>query len=140
MPYCSVMMISFANLTCLSILPTQVYICKVCQNAFCVECDLFVHDSLHCCPGCIHEHPAPVSVWSFWKFLYLCHSCMNLISLFSHHSNWCTSEQDDYRGMNSGVGANVNFFMFLLLLIYIWIICIYFLFLLKNYGFFQRLL
>ncbi|XP_062368813.1 general transcription factor IIH subunit 2 isoform X7 [Cinclus cinclus] len=40
----------------------NVYICKVCQNAFCVECDLFVHDSLHCCPGCIHEHPAPVSV------------------------------------------------------------------------------
>lgn len=40
----------------------NVYICKVCQNAFCVECDLFVHDSLHCCPGCIHEHPAPISV------------------------------------------------------------------------------
>ncbi|NXG10720.1 TF2H2 factor, partial [Sakesphorus luctuosus] len=40
----------------------NVYVCKVCQNAFCVECDLFVHDSLHCCPGCIHEHPAPASV------------------------------------------------------------------------------
>uniref|UniRef100_A0A8C9F016 C2H2-type domain-containing protein n=1 Tax=Pavo cristatus TaxID=9049 RepID=A0A8C9F016_PAVCR len=40
----------------------NVYICKTCKNAFCVECDVFVHDSLHCCPGCIHEHPAPVSV------------------------------------------------------------------------------
>ncbi|XP_074787518.1 general transcription factor IIH subunit 2 isoform X5 [Athene noctua] len=40
----------------------NVYICKACQNAFCVECDLFVHDSLHCCPGCIHKHTAPVSV------------------------------------------------------------------------------
>ncbi|XP_052633660.1 general transcription factor IIH subunit 2 isoform X2 [Harpia harpyja] len=40
----------------------SVFICKVCQNAFCVECDLFVHDSLHCCPGCIHEHPAPIPV------------------------------------------------------------------------------
>ncbi|XP_074851504.1 general transcription factor IIH subunit 2 isoform X2 [Carettochelys insculpta] len=40
----------------------HVYICKVCQNVFCVECDLFVHDSLHCCPGCIHKHPAPPSV------------------------------------------------------------------------------
>ncbi|NWU51018.1 TF2H2 factor, partial [Dromas ardeola] len=40
----------------------NVFICKVCQNAFCVECDLFIHDSLHCCPGCIHKHTAPVPV------------------------------------------------------------------------------
>ncbi|XP_025000553.1 general transcription factor IIH subunit 2 isoform X3 [Gallus gallus] len=40
----------------------NVYICKTCKNAFCVECDVFVHDSLHCCPGCIHEQPAPTSV------------------------------------------------------------------------------
>ncbi|KFV56443.1 General transcription factor IIH subunit 2 [Tyto alba] len=41
----------------------KVYICKVCQNAFCLECDLFVHDTLHCCPGCIHEqHPTPMSI------------------------------------------------------------------------------
>uniref|UniRef100_A0A663N7U2 General transcription factor IIH subunit n=1 Tax=Athene cunicularia TaxID=194338 RepID=A0A663N7U2_ATHCN len=40
----------------------NVYICKACQNAFCVECDLFVHDSLHCCPGCINKHAAPVPV------------------------------------------------------------------------------
>ncbi|XP_010148085.1 PREDICTED: general transcription factor IIH subunit 2-like, partial [Eurypyga helias] len=40
----------------------NVYVCKVCQNAFCVECDLFIHDTLHCCPGCIHKHPAPLSI------------------------------------------------------------------------------
>ncbi|XP_063819964.1 general transcription factor IIH subunit 2 [Pseudophryne corroboree] len=37
----------------------QVYICLVCQGVFCVECDLFIHDSLHCCPGCIHAQPNP---------------------------------------------------------------------------------
>ncbi|KAG8130958.1 hypothetical protein E2320_017553, partial [Naja naja] len=37
----------------------HVYICKVCHSAFCVECDLFAHDTLHCCPGCIHNHPGP---------------------------------------------------------------------------------
>uniref|UniRef100_A0A8C2T0Q2 General transcription factor IIH subunit 2 n=1 Tax=Coturnix japonica TaxID=93934 RepID=A0A8C2T0Q2_COTJA len=40
----------------------SVFVCKMCKNAFCVECDMFVHDSLHCCPGCIHEHPTPASV------------------------------------------------------------------------------
>ncbi|KAM9694851.1 general transcription factor IIH subunit 2-like protein isoform 7-T9 [Trichechus inunguis] len=37
----------------------HVYVCSVCQNVFCVDCDVFVHDSLHCCPGCIHKIPAP---------------------------------------------------------------------------------
>jgi transcription initiation factor TFIIH subunit 2 len=26
--------------------------CPDCLNIFCVECDLFIHDSLHNCPGC----------------------------------------------------------------------------------------
>jgi transcription initiation factor TFIIH subunit 2 len=26
--------------------------CPQCRHFFCVECDLFVHDSLHNCPGC----------------------------------------------------------------------------------------
>jgi transcription initiation factor TFIIH subunit 2 len=26
--------------------------CPNCKNIFCVDCDLFVHDSLHNCPGC----------------------------------------------------------------------------------------
>ncbi|XP_036063004.1 general transcription factor IIH subunit 2 isoform X4 [Onychomys torridus] len=37
----------------------HVYVCTVCQNVFCVDCDVFVHDSLHCCPGCIHKIPTP---------------------------------------------------------------------------------
>mmetsp|Transcript_26852 Transcript_26852/g.45283 ORF Transcript_26852/g.45283 Transcript_26852/m.45283 type:complete len:538 (+) Transcript_26852:61-1674(+) len=28
--------------------------CPHCRYFFCVDCDLFVHDSLHNCPGCIH--------------------------------------------------------------------------------------
>lgn len=27
--------------------------CPACQNFFCVDCDLFIHDSLHNCPACI---------------------------------------------------------------------------------------
>jgi transcription factor Ssl1 len=26
--------------------------CPRCRNVFCVECDIFIHDSLHNCPGC----------------------------------------------------------------------------------------
>ncbi len=29
-----------------------VFQCPRCVNLFCVECDLFIHDSLHNCPGC----------------------------------------------------------------------------------------
>lgn len=29
-----------------------VYQCSTCQKLFCLECDLFIHDSLHTCPGC----------------------------------------------------------------------------------------
>ncbi|XP_067838862.1 general transcription factor IIH subunit 2 isoform X2 [Heptranchias perlo] len=37
----------------------NIYICNVCQNVFCVECDIFIHDNLHCCPGCIHNQSNP---------------------------------------------------------------------------------
>ncbi|XP_023418447.2 general transcription factor IIH subunit 2-like isoform X2 [Cavia porcellus] len=37
----------------------HVYVCIVFQNVFCVDCDVFVHDSVHCCPGCIHKIPIP---------------------------------------------------------------------------------
>ncbi|XP_069792749.1 general transcription factor IIH subunit 2 isoform X2 [Narcine bancroftii] len=33
----------------------NVYVCNVCQSIYCVECDIFIHDTLHCCPGCIHN-------------------------------------------------------------------------------------
>ena len=28
------------------------YRCGKCQNDFCIDCDVFVHESLHNCPGC----------------------------------------------------------------------------------------
>ncbi|KAM6954146.1 general transcription factor IIH subunit 2 [Aplochiton taeniatus] len=36
----------------------SVFVCPVCSNVFCVECDLFIHDTLHCCPSCIHRNSA----------------------------------------------------------------------------------
>ncbi|XP_069483631.1 general transcription factor IIH subunit 2 isoform X2 [Ambystoma mexicanum] len=39
-----------------------VYVCAACKHVFCVECDLFIHESLHCCPGCIHRNPGPSGV------------------------------------------------------------------------------
>lgn len=40
----------------------HVYVCTVCRNVFCVDCDVFVHDSLHCCPGCVHKIPTQSGV------------------------------------------------------------------------------
>ncbi|RLN50217.1 hypothetical protein BBJ28_00021416 [Nothophytophthora sp. Chile5] len=28
------------------------YKCPMCENSFCNECDMYIHDSLHNCPGC----------------------------------------------------------------------------------------
>lgn len=39
--------------SCLGTFKEQtVYQCGVCQKLFCLECDLFIHDTLHACPGC----------------------------------------------------------------------------------------
>ncbi|GFY39898.1 general transcription factor IIH subunit 2 [Trichonephila inaurata madagascariensis] len=39
--------------SCLTTFTEQtIYQCGVCNNLFCLECDLFIHDSLHTCPGC----------------------------------------------------------------------------------------
>ncbi|KAH8992865.1 Ssl1-like-domain-containing protein [Lactarius hatsudake] len=32
--------------------PFDRYRCQDCKSDFCTECDVFVHDVLHCCPGC----------------------------------------------------------------------------------------
>ncbi|KAK6492382.1 general mRNAion factor IIH subunit 2-like [Huso huso] len=40
----------------------NVYMCTSCQSVFCVECDLFIHESLHCCPSCIHSQPNPPGI------------------------------------------------------------------------------
>ncbi|KAH3827488.1 hypothetical protein DPMN_129423 [Dreissena polymorpha] len=29
-----------------------VYRCRRCNNLFCIDCDIFVHETLHSCPGC----------------------------------------------------------------------------------------
>uniref|UniRef100_A0AAQ5ZED0 VWFA domain-containing protein n=1 Tax=Amphiprion ocellaris TaxID=80972 RepID=A0AAQ5ZED0_AMPOC len=36
----------------------SIFTCPSCRSVFCVECDLFIHDSLHCCPSCIHSQTA----------------------------------------------------------------------------------
>lgn len=36
----------------------SVFMCPVCRSVFCVECDVFIHDTLHCCPSCIHNQGA----------------------------------------------------------------------------------
>lgn len=149
LPYCStVMVMNLSHLTCFSVFSTQVYICKVCQNAFCVECDVFVHDSLHCCPGCIHEHPAPVSVW--WHLFLEIAMSMSLLhtSIFFFYSAIAFTEApqikdwDEYRRMNTGLEqtfiftlcindfVTVNIFLNYLYLIYFLCPC------LKNSGFF----
>uniref|UniRef100_H2SPU5 General transcription factor IIH subunit n=1 Tax=Takifugu rubripes TaxID=31033 RepID=H2SPU5_TAKRU len=33
----------------------SVFSCPSCLSVFCVDCHLFIHDSLHCCPCCIHR-------------------------------------------------------------------------------------
>ncbi|KAI0738405.1 TFIIH basal transcription factor complex subunit SSL1 [Daedaleopsis nitida] len=32
--------------------PLGRYRCPECRNDFCMDCDVFVHDVVHCCPGC----------------------------------------------------------------------------------------
>jgi len=32
--------------------PTARYRCGKCKNDFCMECDLYIHHTLHTCPGC----------------------------------------------------------------------------------------
>ncbi|KAG9327150.1 hypothetical protein KVV02_000866 [Mortierella alpina] len=31
------------------------YQCKLCEKTFCADCDLFIHDVLHNCPGCLSQ-------------------------------------------------------------------------------------
>ncbi|KAK7068514.1 General transcription factor IIH subunit 2 [Halocaridina rubra] len=30
----------------------NIYICETCQQVFCFSCDIFLHETLHSCPGC----------------------------------------------------------------------------------------
>jgi transcription initiation factor TFIIH subunit 2 len=33
--------------------------CPVCQNCVCVNCDTYLHESLHNCPGCLSQPMVP---------------------------------------------------------------------------------
>jgi transcription initiation factor TFIIH subunit 2 len=35
-----------------SLSPTGRYRCAKCEHDFCSDCDMFVHETLHTCPGC----------------------------------------------------------------------------------------
>jgi transcription initiation factor TFIIH subunit 2 len=38
---------------CIPLQPAQPrYVCPKCRSAFCIDCDQFIHESLHNCPGC----------------------------------------------------------------------------------------
>ncbi|XP_077376742.1 general transcription factor IIH subunit 2 isoform X1 [Festucalex cinctus] len=37
----------------------RMFTCPSCHNIFCIECDNFIHDTLHCCPGCVHSQRTP---------------------------------------------------------------------------------
>ncbi|XP_055865019.1 general transcription factor IIH subunit 2-like [Biomphalaria glabrata] len=36
----------------IEILDPHVYVCEKCEQQFCLDCDLFAHETLHSCPGC----------------------------------------------------------------------------------------
>ncbi|CAI9719991.1 general transcription factor IIH subunit 2-like [Octopus vulgaris] len=36
----------------ISLKEKNIYICTKCDQNFCIDCDLFAHETLHCCPGC----------------------------------------------------------------------------------------
>ncbi|KAH9514154.1 General transcription factor IIH subunit 2 [Bulinus truncatus] len=36
----------------MEILDPHVYVCEKCEQHFCIDCDLFAHETLHSCPGC----------------------------------------------------------------------------------------
>uniref|UniRef100_A0A4W6FPH7 General transcription factor IIH subunit n=1 Tax=Lates calcarifer TaxID=8187 RepID=A0A4W6FPH7_LATCA len=38
----------------------SIFTCTSCHSVFCVECDVFIHDTLHCCPCCIHSQVTPL--------------------------------------------------------------------------------
>ncbi|XP_065195788.1 general transcription factor IIH subunit 2-like [Sycon ciliatum] len=41
---------------------TLAYMCPNCQNHLCSDCDVYVHDSLHSCPGCCSSAITPATV------------------------------------------------------------------------------
>ncbi|CAH0384111.1 unnamed protein product [Bemisia tabaci] len=43
---------------CAKLLKSQdkyIYECQRCKNLYCLDCDVFIHDSMHLCPGCVSD-------------------------------------------------------------------------------------
>ena len=59
----------------------NLYQCPDCRNIFCCDCDIFIHEALHSCPGCsstpqlaaVNQTPQPTQANS----LYLSHAVSN---------------------------------------------------------------
>ena len=34
---------------------SKIYQCQKCTYIFCLDCNLFIHETLHCCPGCVNS-------------------------------------------------------------------------------------
>ena len=52
----------------LVVIMLQGYQCQHCSCAFCVDCDLFVHETMHSCPGCASSRQT--NSW-FFAFAWL---------------------------------------------------------------------
>ena len=54
--------LEFAKLNCFSCMKaldhsyeSKVYQCRKCSFTFCLDCNLFIHETLHSCPGCVNS-------------------------------------------------------------------------------------
>lgn len=43
---------------CQVALRNKMYVCPECKEAFCIDCDLYIHETLHNCPGCTSRVPS----------------------------------------------------------------------------------
>ena len=81
----------------------QVFQCSTCHHLFCLDCDLFIHESLHSCPGCASTRSELSRIskephFKRWRCLvphtapqmFQCSTCRHLFSpnfdLFIHES------------------------------------------------------
>lgn len=46
---------------------SQAYVCQECQQPFCIDCDLYCHETLYSCPGC-ESQLRPSDNWILWQW------------------------------------------------------------------------
>jgi len=66
----------------LVVIVLQGYQCQHCSCAFCVDCDLFVHETMHSCPGCASSRQT-----NSWFFAFARLPSREL-SATAHHVAW----------------------------------------------------